>query len=115
MVNSYNYNHLQLDLCSNRMDNKYLVSQNLLKYYFVQDEYWAPEACAMEKYYLKEEVLEEEEKFEIENFTNMIEIWTAVNLYVNADYKLVSDLSETQLRYIFIANQMNCQHFLFNQ
>ncbi|XP_012059333.1 PREDICTED: ribosomal biogenesis protein LAS1L [Atta cephalotes] len=77
------------------------IAINILLHW-LHDEYWAPEACAMEKYYLKEgdEVLEEEEKFEIENFTNMIEIWTAVNLYVNADYKLVSDLSETQLREI---------------
>ena len=87
-----------------------------MTYYFVKDEYWAPEARAMEKCLKEgEEVLEEEEESEVENFTNMIEIWTAVSLYVNADYKLVSDLPETQLRYIFSANRMNFQHFLFNQ
>ncbi|XP_018365684.1 PREDICTED: uncharacterized protein LOC108762919 isoform X2 [Trachymyrmex cornetzi] len=76
------------------------IAINILLHW-LHDEYWAPEARAMEKCYLKEgeEVLEEEES-EIENFTNMIEIWTAVSLYVNADYKLVSDLPETQLREI---------------
>ncbi|KAG5322061.1 LAS1L protein, partial [Acromyrmex heyeri] len=76
------------------------IAINILLHW-LHDEYWAPEAHAMEKCYLKEgeQVLEEEEESE-ENFTNMIEIWTAVSLYVNADYKLVSDLPETQLREI---------------
>ncbi|KAG5305725.1 LAS1L protein, partial [Acromyrmex insinuator] len=84
------------------------IAINILLHW-LHDEYWAPEAHAMEKCYLKEgkQVLEEEEESEVENFTNMIEIWTAVSLYVNADYKLVSDLPETQLRYIFITNRMN--------
>ncbi|KAG5347966.1 LAS1L protein, partial [Acromyrmex charruanus] len=77
------------------------IAINILLHW-LHDEYWAPEAHAMEKCYLKEgeQVLEEEEESEVENFTNMIEIWTAVSLYVNADYKLVSDLPETQLREI---------------
>ncbi|XP_018398484.1 PREDICTED: ribosomal biogenesis protein LAS1L [Cyphomyrmex costatus] len=67
---------------------------------WLHDEYWAPEAHAMEKCYLKkgEEVLEEEGESEVEDFTYMIEIWTTVSLYVTADYKLVSDLPDTQLR-----------------
>ncbi|XP_018345422.1 PREDICTED: uncharacterized protein LOC108750468 isoform X1 [Trachymyrmex septentrionalis] len=76
------------------------IAINILLHW-LHDEYWAPEACAMEKCLKEgEEVLEEEEESEVENFTNMIEIWTAVSLYVNADYKLVSDLPETQLREI---------------
>lgn len=69
----------------------------------------------MKRYYLKEgeEVLKEEGESEVEDFTNMIEIWTAVSLYVNADYKLVSDLPETQLWYIFIANRMNYSVSIF--
>ncbi|XP_018307424.1 uncharacterized protein [Mycetomoellerius zeteki] len=74
------------------------IAINILLHW-LHDEYWAPEACAMKRYYLKEgeEVLKEEGESEVEDFTNMIEIWTAVSLYVNADYKLVSDLPETQL------------------
>lgn len=79
--------------------------QILLKYYLLKDEYWAPEARAIEKCYMKEaDALEKEEESEV-NFTDVIELWTAVGLYVNAGYKSVPDLPETQLRYIFAINQ----------
>jgi len=51
----------------------------------------------------KADALEEEEESEdVQDFTDVIELWTAVSLYVNAGYKLVSDLPEMQLRYIFL-------------
>lgn len=56
----------------------------------------------MEKCYVKDaDALEEEEESEVQDFTDVIELWTAVSLYVNAGCKLVSDLPEMQLRYIF--------------
>jgi len=55
----------------------------------------------MEKCYVKADALEEEEESEVQDFTDVIELWTAVSLYVNAGYKLVSDLPEIQLRYIY--------------
>lgn len=78
-----------------------------MRYYLLKDEYWAPEACAIEKCYMKEaNMLEKEEESEVD-FTDVIELWTAVSLYVNAGYKSVSDLPEMQLRYIFVTNQLN--------
>lgn len=57
---------------------------------------------------------EEEEEFQVQDFTDVIELWTAVSLYINAGYKLVSDLPEMQLRYIFfIANHINCSINIF--
>lgn len=52
----------------------------------------------MEKCYTKE--VEEEEEPEVQDFTDVIELWTAVSLYANVGYNLVSDLPETHLRYI---------------
>lgn len=77
------------------------IAINILLHW-LHDEYWAPEARAMEKCYVKEAdaLDEEEESDEAQNFTDVIELWTAISLYVNAGYKLVSDLPETQLREI---------------
>lgn len=56
----------------------------------------------MERYYTKEaDALDEEQESRVQDFTDITELWTAVSLYVNAGYTLVSDLPETQLRYIF--------------
>ncbi|KAL0100309.1 hypothetical protein PUN28_019581 [Cardiocondyla obscurior] len=63
---------------------------------WLHDEYWAPEACIMEECYVKIAKTEEEE--EEQDFTNEIDLWTAVGLYINAGYTLVSDLPEAQLR-----------------
>lgn len=68
-----------------------------------KDEYWAAEACMIEKCYMKEaNMLEEKEELEeIQAFTDLIELWTAVSLYIDAGYKLVSNLPEVQLRYVY--------------
>lgn len=75
----------------------------------MKDEYWAPEAHTIEKCYMKD-ALEEEEESQMQNFTDVIELWTAVSLYINTGYKLVSDLPEMQLRYSFYckSNKLFC-------
>lgn len=46
---------------------------------------------------------EKEELEEMQAFTDLIELWTAVSLYIDAGYKLVSSLPEVQLRYVYIS------------
>ncbi|KAL6256041.1 hypothetical protein P5V15_013277 [Pogonomyrmex californicus] len=75
------------------------IAINILLHW-LHDEYWAPEARAMEKCYMKETYTLEKEEFEETQILDMIELWTAVSLYINAGFKLVSDLPETQLREI---------------
>lgn len=67
----------------------------------------------MEKYYIKDALEEEEEESQVQNFTDVIELWTAVSLYINAGYKLVLDLPEMQLRYIFYCKsyKLFCWYF----
>ncbi|XP_024870779.1 ribosomal biogenesis protein LAS1L [Temnothorax curvispinosus] len=76
------------------------IAINILLHW-LHDEYWAPEARTMEKCYVKKtDASEEEEESEAQDFTDVIELWTAVGLYVNAGYNVVSDLPEIQLREI---------------
>lgn len=75
----------------------------------LKDEYWAAEACAIEKCYMEEaNMLEKKEDLEeIQAFTELIELWTAVSLYIDAGYKLVSNLPEVQLRYVYFCWELN--------
>ncbi|GAB1869610.1 Ribosomal biogenesis protein LAS1L [Camponotus japonicus] len=75
------------------------IAINILLHW-LHDEYWAAEARTIEKCYMKEaNMLEEKEELEeIQAFTDLIELWTAVSLYIDAGYKLVSNLPEVQLR-----------------
>ncbi|XP_029166352.1 ribosomal biogenesis protein LAS1L-like [Nylanderia fulva] len=78
------------------------IAINILLHW-LHDEYWAAEACAIEKSYMEEANMLEEEKEEtkeVQALTDLIELWTAVNLYIDAGYKLVSNLPEVQLREI---------------
>ncbi|EZA52287.1 Protein LAS1 [Ooceraea biroi] len=74
----------------------------LLKW--LHDEYWVAEARAMEEYYTKENIaeevpVEEEEGLEeVQAFADLIEIWSAVSLYINAGHELVSNLPDEQLQ-----------------
>lgn len=60
----------------------------------------------MEECYMEEiRMLEEEKELQEEQvFTELIELWTAVNLYINTNYKLVSDLPEVHIRYVNTTN-----------
>ncbi|XP_029662161.1 uncharacterized protein LOC115234909 [Formica exsecta] len=77
------------------------IAINILLHW-LHDEYWAAEACAIERCYMEEaNMLEKKEDLEeIQAFTELIELWTAVSLYIDAGYKLVSNLPEVQLREI---------------
>ncbi|KMQ92576.1 las1-like protein [Lasius niger] len=78
------------------------IAINILLHW-LHDEYWAAEARAVEKCYMEEANILEEEKEEtkeVQAFTDLIELWTAVSLYIDAGYKLVSNLPEVQLREI---------------
>lgn len=78
------------------------IAINILLHW-LHDEYWVAEARAIEKCYMEETNLLEEEKEEtkeVQAFTDLIELWTAVSLYIDAGYKLVSNLPEVQLREI---------------
>jgi len=72
----------------------------------LQNEYWIVEARAMEEYYTKENTAEKvsleekEESEEIQAFADLIEVWSAVILYIDADFDLVSSLPDAQLRYV---------------
>jgi len=71
----------------------------------------------MEEYYTKENAAEEipleekEESEEIQAFANLIEVWSAVILYIDAGFDLVSSLPDAQLRYVFIINYVNYYSF----
>ncbi|XP_011154991.1 uncharacterized protein LOC105192510 isoform X2 [Harpegnathos saltator] len=67
---------------------------------WLHEEYWAPEASAMEKRYAKKDnTLEEEEDLNnIQAFGDLIELWTSVGLYVHAGYKFVLDLPDENLQ-----------------
>ncbi|XP_070156166.1 uncharacterized protein [Polyergus mexicanus] len=76
------------------------IAINILLHW-LHDEYWAVEACAIEKCYIEEvNMLEEKNLEEIQAFTELIELWTAISLYIDAGYKLVSNLPEVQLQEI---------------
>ncbi|EFN87753.1 LAS1-like protein [Harpegnathos saltator] len=70
---------------------------------WLHEEYWAPEASAMEKRYAKKDnTLEEEEDLNnIQAFGDLIELWTSVGLYVHAGYKFVLDLPDENLQYVY--------------
>lgn len=82
--------------------------QNITFFSF-KDEYWVAEARAMEKCYMKEiSILEEKQELEeVQAFTDLIELWTAVSLYIDAGYKLVSNLPEIQLQYVYFVVNVN--------
>ncbi|XP_012219235.1 ribosomal biogenesis protein LAS1L isoform X2 [Linepithema humile] len=75
------------------------IAMNILLRW-LHDEYWAVEARAMEECYIKEiNMLEEKEELqENQVFTELIELWAAVNLYIDTGYELVSDLPEVHIR-----------------
>lgn len=58
---------------------------------------------------------EKEELEEIQAFTDLIELWTAVSLYIDAGYKSVSNLPEVQLRYVYFCCKLliYCHKFSF--
>ncbi|KAK2582080.1 hypothetical protein KPH14_002783 [Odynerus spinipes] len=66
---------------------------------WLHEEYWIAEAKALAEYYIKEaEVLEVNESEDTEAFTDLIELWVAIGLYINAGYELVDSIPDMQLQ-----------------
>lgn len=67
----------------------------------LKEEYWAAEAKRMEECIVTvESIKEAQETDEIQEFSDLIELWTAVSLYIHVGYYLVSDIPDPQLKYI---------------
>lgn len=47
-----------------------------------------------------ESMKEAQETEEIQDFDDLIELWTAVSLYIHAGYHLVSNIPDLQLKYV---------------
>lgn len=41
-----------------------------------------------------------QENEEVQDFSDLIELWSSVSLYIHAGYHLVSDVPDSQLRYM---------------
>jgi hypothetical protein len=64
---------------------------------YIQEEYWAAEAKILQESQEIEgsECLDSEDE---ENLIDLIELWTAIGLYVKTKHVLLSDLSDTEVR-----------------
>ena len=53
----------------------------------------------MEEYLINEESVKEvQETEEVQDFDDLIELWTSVSLYIHAGYHLVSNVPDLQLK-----------------
>lgn len=77
-----------------------IIIYNYIDYkIFFKEEYWIAEAKALEKYYGKKaEIMEINESEDTEAFTDLIELWVAIGLYIRADYDLVDSIPDVQLQ-----------------
>ncbi|XP_078051029.1 uncharacterized protein LOC144477291 [Augochlora pura] len=65
---------------------------------WLHEEYWAAEANRLEDCIVMEESEKEaEENEEIQEFSDLIELWTSVSLYIHAGYHLVEDIPDSEL------------------
>ncbi|XP_012276341.1 uncharacterized protein LOC105697547 [Orussus abietinus] len=66
---------------------------------WLHDEYWIIEAQIMKEQLLKQqETAEKEESEDIQDLADLIELWMAVGLYIEADYSLVIEVPDIDLR-----------------
>ncbi|KOX70087.1 Ribosomal biogenesis protein LAS1L [Melipona quadrifasciata] len=66
---------------------------------WLHEQYWAVEAKRMEEYLINEESVKEvQETEEVQDFDDLIELWTSVSLYIHAGYHLVSNVPDLQLK-----------------
>lgn len=66
---------------------------------WLHEEYWAAEAKRMEECLITEESMKEVQKTEeVQDFDDLIELWTSVSLYIHAGYHLVSKVPDPQLK-----------------
>lgn len=68
---------------------------------YLKEEYWVAEAKRMEECLITEESMKEVQKTEeVQDFDNLIELWTSVSLYIHVGYHLVSNVPDPQLKYV---------------
>ena len=68
---------------------------------YLKEQYWAVEAKRMEECLIDEESVKEvQETEEVQDFDDLIELWTSVSLYIHAGYRLVSNVPDLQLKYV---------------
>ncbi|XP_015188586.1 PREDICTED: uncharacterized protein LOC107072843 [Polistes dominula] len=66
---------------------------------WLHEEYWVTEAKALEKYYNKKaEVTEVNELEDAEAFSDLIQLWIAIGLYIRAGYVLVNSIPDKELQ-----------------
>ncbi|CAL7952197.1 unnamed protein product [Xylocopa violacea] len=66
---------------------------------WLHEEYWAPEAKRMQECLITEESMKEVQESEVvQDFGDLIELWTSVSLYIHAGYHLVSNIPDLQLK-----------------
>ncbi|XP_031827289.1 uncharacterized protein LOC116424694 [Nomia melanderi] len=65
---------------------------------WLHEEYWAAEAKGLEECAISNELVKEaQETEEIQEFSDLIELWTAVSLYIHAGYNFVKDIPDSEL------------------
>ncbi|KOC60925.1 Ribosomal biogenesis protein LAS1L [Habropoda laboriosa] len=65
---------------------------------WLHEEYWVAETKKMEKCLHIEESIKEAEETEVQDFGDLIELWTAISLYIHAGYNLTSSIPDPQLK-----------------
>lgn len=66
---------------------------------YLKEQYWTVEAKRMEEYLINEESVKGvQETEEVQDFDDLIELWTSISLYIHAGYHLVSNVPDLQLK-----------------
>ncbi|XP_006618206.1 uncharacterized protein LOC102672159 isoform X4 [Apis dorsata] len=74
------------------------IAMNILLTW-LHEEYWAAEGKKIEECLITEESMKEiQESEEVQDFSDLIELWSSVSLYIHAGYHLVSNVPDSQLR-----------------
>lgn len=66
----------------------------------MKEQYWAAEGKRIECLITEESMKEIQESEEVQDFSDLIELWSSVSLYIHAGYHLVSNVPDSQLRYM---------------
>ncbi|XP_060832235.1 uncharacterized protein LOC132916334 isoform X2 [Bombus pascuorum] len=65
---------------------------------WLHDQYWAVEAKRMEEYLIAIESMKYQKAEEVQDFDDLVELWTSVSLYIHVGYHLVSNVPDPQLK-----------------
>lgn len=73
------------------------IAMNILLTW-LHEEYWTAEGKRIECLITEESMKEIQESEEVQDFSDLIELWSSVSLYIHAGYHLVSNVPDSQLR-----------------